>query len=178
VKSAVVVAVITDDLVDSPTPENCELVRGFTRFLAELGKEKPVVVLRNHDVKGDGIGLSDYAQAMKLLEDPSIQTGRVVWVDRSRIGLIRFSSVERAAKLARGGIIKTELIDSEQILGRDERSGTYMLLVLVYIIIRLNSRRLSGIEVRGTNDCADLFSACSMRQKAQLSSSLGYRLVG
>jgi hypothetical protein len=100
---------------------------------------------------------------MKLLEDPSIQTGRVVWVDRSRIGLIRFSSVERGAKLARGGIIKTELIDSEQILGRDERSGTYMLLVLVYIIIRLNCRCLPGIEVRGTNDCAELFSACSMR---------------
>jgi hypothetical protein len=119
---APILPVITGDLMDTPSPGNCDLVKSFTHFLTELGKQKPVIVLGNHDVKGDGVGLPDYAQAMKLLEDPSIQTGRVIWVDQSRIGLIRFSSVEPGVILAKGGIIETEMSDAEQILAKDERS--------------------------------------------------------
>jgi predicted MPP superfamily phosphohydrolase len=127
-----VLPVVTGDLMDTPSEDNVSLVRSFTKFLADLGKEKPVIVLGNHDVRKDGWGPEDYSQAVKVQEDPSVQSGRVVWIEKSQVGLIRFSSVSYNADAAAGRIGDLELRDAEQVLTRDERSKTFKLVALVH----------------------------------------------
>ena len=121
-----IVPVITGDLMDTPEDTHLDAVRSFFQFLTNLGIEKPVAVLGNHDVREHGILANDFRNALYISND------RVVWHDESEVGLVCFNSV-RGGNLARGSIGEREFSEVGNALDTErEKSRRYALIALLH----------------------------------------------
>lgn len=101
-EQAPIVPVITGDLMNSPSDTNLGDVRSFMGFLNNLGIEKPVMVLGNHDVREDGWLSPQLEQAVNISRSP------VVWMKEHEVAFACFNSVN-GGHLARGFIGEDEL---------------------------------------------------------------------
>ncbi|MDA9483442.1 hypothetical protein XI07_15760 [Bradyrhizobium sp. CCBAU 11445] len=81
-----VVPIITGDILDDPNPRYFDEAERFIDFLHNLGIEEPVIVLGNHDIRGDGFLLPDLSSALRFPNEP------IRWIDDARIGLACFNS--------------------------------------------------------------------------------------
>lgn len=125
-EQAPVVPVLTGDIMDTPGDTYLDAARDFIEFLYGVGSEDPVVVLGNHDVRKDGWISQDLQSALR------IQTEKVRWFDRSKVGLACFNSACQG-KLARGFIDERELMEIGQHLDHDRnKADTYLLAGILH----------------------------------------------
>ena len=125
-RSNSVVPIVTGDLMDSPSPTHLDSVLDYIHFLDNLGFQRPVVVLGNHDVRRLGILERRTEEALRLYMSP------IVWFDQAKVGLLCFNSV-RAGQLARGFVDENEFIALGNELDRHpKRASDYMLIALLH----------------------------------------------
>lgn len=123
--SAKVVPVVSGDVMDTPDERRLWEAKRFLGFLSQIGTEEPVVVLGNHDVRGNGF-LSD-----KFREALRIPTKRVAWYRDLEIGLVCFDSV-RGGRLARGYIGEEQLLDIGNEIDRERNHKNFSLLGMLH----------------------------------------------
>jgi hypothetical protein len=124
-EKSTIVPVVSGDLMDTPSDDHLDAVRGFVEFLTNLGTEKPVVVLGNHDVRQNGYVSEQLKQALQLTVTQSM------WLKELHIAILCFnSSIE--GKLARGYIGERQLIDVGNEIDRTKDWRDYFLVGVLH----------------------------------------------
>lgn len=118
-----IVPLVTGDLMDTPNKKCRDGVRTFIDYLSNLGTERPVIILGNHDVRKGGWLTNKYKAAFTL----PIDANQVIWYEQNRVGLICFNSV-RTGKLARGSIGNEQLLDIGNEIDRKKDWHEYKLI--------------------------------------------------
>jgi 3',5'-cyclic AMP phosphodiesterase CpdA len=126
-ESALIVPLVSGDLMDDPREEHLDRVRSFLDFLANLGTDEPITLIGNHDVRKDGYLGDNFKIAMGLPGNPA----RVVWYEPAHIALACFNSVIDG-RLARGFIGERQLAYIGNELDRKKDWKDYTLISVLH----------------------------------------------
>lgn len=103
---AIVIPIITGDLLESPTDDNIDYLRIFMENFYSLHIQEPVVIWGNHDVRNNGY-LGENLKACLNIQSSS---GRIIQYDNYRLFIICFNSVIEGT-LARGFIGEPQFVE-------------------------------------------------------------------
>lgn len=118
---------VSGDLMDDPVVDNLDQVRLFLDFLSNLGGERVLTCLGNHDVRRNGMLSEDFRLALQI---PQTETA-VTWLDDRRVGLVIFNSVI-GGRLARGKVGDSQMQDIGSAIDQKQGNRDYRLIGMIH----------------------------------------------
>ena len=104
-KTGLVIPIVTGDLMNTNDEESVDRAHLFMDFLSHLPTSRPKVLLGNHDVRAEGIALTDFTASMNIFADPP----GVYWYEDQKLALVCFNSV-LGGDLARGEVTERQIV--------------------------------------------------------------------
>jgi len=128
-ESAVIIPIITGDLMQSPSSTNKQTYLQFSELLLSKGFEKPIHILGNHDV--DAGGIFKLLSNQKAIISSLSNTSKIEIYEDLKLAIIKFDS-NTGGELAQGKIGEDQLMEIGNEIDAIKNKESYTFIALLH----------------------------------------------
>ena len=128
-ENAVIIPIITGDLMQSPSSANKQTFLQFSELLLSKGFEKPIHILGNHDV--DTSGLFKLLTNQKAIIASLSSTSKIEIYEDLKLAIIKFDS-NTGGELAQGKIGEDQLMEIGNEIDAIKNKESYTFIALLH----------------------------------------------
>lgn len=128
-ESAVIIPIITGDIMQSPSSTNKQTFLQFSELLLSKGFEKPIHILGNHDV--DTSGILKLLTNQKAIISSLSRTSKIEIIEDLKLAIIKFDS-NTGGELAQGKIGENQLMEIGNEIDAIKNKNAYTFIALLH----------------------------------------------